>query len=205
MQCGLPPEAHTSRSLTLGVNSPLCLKLSPGAMLARSSAGKRGGFPPFAPGCRTRLPPPAPRYAGDTQAVGDVSQTPLEKQKSLVTAISTGLLGPSPAHGWVWDGMPGALRHQCGGTGWGGLCLAWCHQSHRWKWGFGEKELLLSHTPFSPSCNAQGRAEWGCGAPVSPPACSPHPVLPAHAAVPPPHPSSIGNKKAFMFVWTQGQ
>lgn len=34
MQRGLPPGTHMIWSLRLGANSPLCPKLSPGAMLA---------------------------------------------------------------------------------------------------------------------------------------------------------------------------
>ena len=150
------------------------------------------------------LLPPAPRYAGDKQAVGDVSQTPSEKQKFLVTAIGAGLLGPSPAHGWVWDGMPGALHHQSMGTGWVGLCLAWCHQSRRWKWGFGGRNCCCPHGPFSLSCNAKSWAKQGCGAPTSPR------LLPtSHAASPCSGPTTSprfpGKQKAFTFVRSQRQ
>lgn len=155
MQCGLPPGAHTSCSLMLGHELPIALKAQPWCDDHPEPRREAWTLPVLCPGVPmgSRSPafrplPPAQQHAGDKQAARSASQTPLEKQKFLVTTISISHLGLSSAHGWAWDRMPGTLFHQCIGTGWGGLCLAWYHQSHCWKWGFCGKEPLLSSWLF---------------------------------------------------------
>lgn len=197
MQCGLPPGAHTSRSLMLGP------KLSPGAMLTRSRAGKHGGFLPLAPGCRSpafSLPPLAPQHAGDRQAVRDVSQIPSEKQKSLVTAIGAGLLGPSlPTAGSGTGCLESFASSAWGpageGSAWHGATSPIC-----WKWGFGGRNCCSPHGPFCPSCNAKSWATQGCGAPVTP-----HPLPASCAASPTTSPQFPGKQKAFTSVRSQRQ
>lgn len=160
----------------------------------RGTSAPHPGAPTGSQSPAFSLPPPALRYAGDRQAAGDVSQTPSEKEKSLLTAIGAGFLGPFPARGWVWDRMPGALCQQCVGTGWGGLCRHGDTSPICWKWGFGGRNCCCPHGPFSPSCKAKSWAERGCGAPLSP-RLLPASLPPAHAPVPPPRPSSLRNKR----------